>query len=182
LQNVASVVTMPLKRVGTVLYYIGEAQNAIGGSVLAEVLGVNAAPLPQLDLLRARMEIETLLSAAGEGLILSAHAVSNGGVLTAVAEMTFATLRRTAIGVQLDDPCVWTQGQIGDLEALFGESGGFVVEVADQERFEKFCEDFPFVHEIGMTIDQPVIAVDEDAFDIRALHEAWAEPLTEVYV
>ncbi|MGZ3508673.1 MAG: phosphoribosylformylglycinamidine synthase subunit PurL [Vulcanimicrobiaceae bacterium] len=183
LQDVSKVVTLPFKRAGSALYFIGDAQNAIGGSVLAEVLGVANAPLPALDLDRAKDEIDLVLRAVEAGLILSAHDVSDGGLLTAVAEMAFGTIAddRTPIGAQLDDPCAWTQGAIGDLEALFGEAGGFIVEVSDQEAFERIAEDLPFVHEIGMTIEQPVIAVDEDAFDVRALHETWAKPLVEVY-
>lgn len=182
LADVSAVVTMGYKRAGSVLYYVGTAQNAVGGSVLADVLAVRDAPLALPDPIRAREEIETLLRAAGEGLLLAAHDVSDGGLLTAVAEMAFAAQRDgRRIGAQLDDPCAWTQGAVGDLEALFGESGGFVVETADAQAFERLCGEAEFVHEIGVTIDQAVIAVDEDAFDLQALQQAWSRPLAEVY-
>jgi phosphoribosylformylglycinamidine synthase len=181
LQDVAKVVTAPFKRAGSVLYYIGDASNAIGGSVLAELLDVRDAPLPPVDLVRARAENDVLSKAIEAGAVNAARAVCGGGLLAAVAEMAFATLHSNAIGAQLDDPCAWTQGEVGDAEALFGEAGGFVVEAADQAAFEAMCADLPFVHEIGVTIDQPVLAIDEDAFSLRTLHDAWAKPLTEVY-
>ena len=51
---------------------------------------------------------------------------------------------------------------VGDLEAYFGEAGGFVVEVAadDVEAFEGIADDVTGVCEIGVTIDQPMLAIE----------------------
>ncbi len=183
LADVAKIVTLALKRSGSALYFIGEAQNAIGGSVLAEVLGVRGAPLPDIAYARVRGELESLARAIDAGLVLAAHDISDGGLATAIAEMAFAAatqLGRT-VGVRLDDPRAWTGGAAGNLEALFGEAGGFVVEVADTDAFDRSCAGIPFVRVIGTTIAQPVIAVGAERFDLARLHEAWIRPLAEVY-
>jgi phosphoribosylformylglycinamidine (FGAM) synthase-like enzyme len=126
-----------------------------------------------------------LLEAAQANMLHAMHSIGNGGLLTALCEMAFPTLRRghKPVGVQVDDPWQWTHGSVGDIEALFGESGGFIVEVAadDVDAFEGFADDVEGVHEIGVTIDQPVLAVDDEAFDLKRLHELWIAPLREVY-
>ena len=73
--------------------------------------------------------------------------------------------------------------RVGDLEAYFGESGGFVVEVAadDVEAFEGIADDVDGVYEIGVTIDHPMLALNDEAFDLHRLRDIWSAPLREVY-
>ena len=183
--DIATVVTMPLKAAGSVLYLVGAPQAALGGSVLLDVLGRSDEHLPRIDYDVVRAQHDLLYEAAQARLLRSAHPIGNGGLLTAIAEMAFATLRkgRPAIGAQVDDAWQWTHGSTGDLEAYFGESGGFVIEVAaeDVEAFEGIAGDVTGVFEIGVTIDRPVLVVDDQAFDLHRLRNIWAEPLREVY-
>ncbi len=183
LGDVAKIVTLAFKRPGSALYFIGEAQNAIGGSVLAEVLGVRGAPLPNIAYARVRGELESLARAIDAGLVLAAHDISDGGLATAIAEMAFAAVTQLGrtVGARLDDPSAWTGGAAGNLEALFGEAGGFVVEVADAAAFDRACAGMPYVRAIGTTIAQPAIAIGAERFDLAPLHEAWGRPLAEVY-
>jgi phosphoribosylformylglycinamidine synthase len=183
--DIATVVTMPFKHAGSVLYLIGAPQAALGGSVLLDVLGRSDEHLPHIDYDVVRAQHDLLYEASQARLFRSAHALSNGGLLTGIAEMAFATMRkgRAAIGAQIDDAWQWTHGSIGDLEAYFGEAGGFVVEVAadDVEAFEGIADDVPGVFEIGVTIDRPVLVVDDQAFDLHRLRNIWSAPLREVY-
>ncbi len=185
IEDVAHVVTMPLKAAGSVLYYIGRPQNALGGSVLLDVLGRHEAVLPRIDYDFAAAQHALVLNAARANLLRSAHQVGNGGLATALCEMAFPTLRRgrAPIGVQIDEPWQWTHGAVGDLEALFAETGGFVVEIAaaDVEAFEGLADDVEGVWEIGVTTDQPVLAIDDEAFDLHRLRDVWSAPLREVY-
>ena len=47
--DIDTVVTMPLKQAGSVLYLIGAPQAALGGSVLLDVLGRSEAHLPRIE-------------------------------------------------------------------------------------------------------------------------------------
>lgn len=185
IRDVSNVVTMTLKQPGSVLYFVGQPHAALGGSVAIDVLGRHDPRLPRIDYKLMRAQHDMLLAAAQANVLRAAHAIGNGGLITALCEMAFRTLRRgqKPVGVQVDDPWQWTHGSVGDIEALFGESGGFIVEVAaeDVDAFEGIADDVEGAHEIGVTIDQPVLAVDDEAFDLKRLHELWIKPLQEVY-
>ncbi len=183
--DVSRVVTMPFKAAGSILYFIGRPQAALGGSVLLDELGRHESVLPRIDYDLVRAQHALMARAADANLLRASHKLGNGGLLVALCEMAFPTLRRghAPIGVQLDEPWQWTHGAVGDLEALFAETGGFVVEVAanDVEAFEGFADDVEGVWEIGVTIDRPVLAVDTEAFDLHRLRDVWSAPLREVY-
>jgi phosphoribosylformylglycinamidine synthase II len=185
LTDVGNVVTMSLKAAGSLLYLVGSPQAALGGSVLMDVLGRHDPRVPQIDYVLACAQHDMLLKCAQTRLLRSMHSIGNGGLVVALAEMAFPTLRHghRHIGVQLDEPWQWTHGGVGNLEGLFCEAGGFVIEVAanDVEAFEGFADDVEGVHEIGVTIDQPVLAVNDEAFDLHRLRKLWMAPLHEVY-
>jgi len=183
--DIASVVTMPLKSAGSVLYAVGRPQNALGGSVLLDVLGRSDEHLPRIDYEVILRQHELLYEAAQSRVLRAAHPIGNGGLLVALCEMAFATLRkgRAHVGAQIDEAWQWTHGSVGDLEAHFGEAGGFVVEIAasDVEAFEGLADDVEGVYEIGVTIERPVLVVDDEAFDLHRLCDIWRAPLREVY-
>ncbi len=185
LSDVSNVVTMPLKAAGSVIYFVGHPQAALGGSVVVDALGRHDATLPRVPYESIKAQHDFVWQAAQARLIRASRAIGNGGLLVALCEMAFATMRRgrTPIGVQVDDAWQWTHGALGELEALFNEAGGFVLEVAakDIEAFEGLADDVDGVYEIGVTIEQPLLAVNNEAFDLHRLYECWAQPLAEVY-
>ena len=185
LNDVSNVVTAALKGAGSVLYFLGMPQGALGGSVVLDVLGRRDRTLPHLPYDSAIAQHDFLWQAMQARLIRSAHRIANGGLITAVCEMAFHAIRRghAAIGVQLDEAWQWTHGAVGEVEALFAEAGGFVVEVApkDVEAFEGLADDVEGVSEIGVTVDRPVLAFEDFALDLRALYETWSQPLAEMY-
>jgi len=183
--DLATVVTMPFKAAGSVLYLVARPQSALGGSVLLDVLGSSDQYLPRVDYELAGAQHDVMYEATQARLLRSAHAIGNGGMVTAICEMAFATLRRgrEPVGAQIDDPWQWTHGSVGELEAFFGEFGGFVVEVAadDVEAFEGLADDVEGVYEIGVTIDRPTLALEDEAFDLHRLRSMWYAPLRAVY-
>jgi phosphoribosylformylglycinamidine synthase len=185
MMDVSNVVSSSLKEAGSVLYFVGMAQSPLGGSAVIDVLGRHDPRLPHIDYALATAQHAMLLQAAQANVIRSMRSIGNGGLLVCLCEMAFPTLRRgyKPVGVQVDDPWQWTHGSVGDIEALFGEGGGFIVEIAadDVEAFEGIADDVEGVHEIGVTIADPVLAVDDEAFDLRRLREIWTKPLEEVY-
>ncbi|HUY10722.1 MAG TPA: AIR synthase-related protein, partial [Candidatus Dormibacteraeota bacterium] len=183
LTDVSQCVTLALKEVGSRLYLVGETQRALGGSVLGTILGLRDEGVPEIDIERIVEEHRFLLAAARAGLLRSAHDISDGGLLVTLAEMSFACYpaQRAAIGIELDGCASWSS--VGGYESLFGEWGGLVVEVAqrDLERFEELAGTLESVREIGTTIAEPLLAFEEEAWEIADLHRSWSRPLEELY-
>jgi phosphoribosylformylglycinamidine synthase len=183
--DLTSVVSMSFKAPGSVVYLVGIPKNSLGASVLLDVLGRSDERLPHIDYERAIAHHRLLNDAARAHLLRSMKSIGNGGLAVALAEMAFPTLApgRKTVGAQIDDAWQWTHGTVGNLEAYFGEAGGFVVEVnaSDVEAFEGMADDVDGVYEIGVTIDRPVLAIDEEAFDLQRLHDVWSAPLAEIY-
>jgi len=183
LTDVSQCVTLALKETGSRLYLVGETQRALGGSVLASLLALPDEAVPELDIERAVAEHHFVLSAARAGLLRSAHVLSDGGLLVTLAEMSFGcyAARREPIGIALDGLAGWSS--TGSYESLFGEWGGLVVEVAqrDVERFEELASSLESVREIAATIAEPLLAFEDEAWDISELHRIWSQPLEELY-
>ncbi|MBV9270362.1 MAG: phosphoribosylformylglycinamidine synthase subunit PurL [Candidatus Eremiobacteraeota bacterium] len=179
LEDVGKVVTMGLKRSDSQLYLVGSFHNAMGGTVAAELLGQTGGPLRPIDYEAERRRIAFMLEAAKRGLLSAAHDISDGGLITAVAEMMFASRGALGAGIRSGD-----SGQTGALEFYFGEAGGWVVEAADEDRFVALAretlrqEDYCV---IGSSRAEPVLQLDEFAHSIEALRAAWSQPLVEVY-
>jgi phosphoribosylformylglycinamidine synthase II len=168
--------TMSLKQAGSALYRLGTIATSLGGSVGAECfdLGASNVPLPAIDYAALRNEIAALLAAHERGLVLSAHDVSDGGTLVAIAEMAFAG--GSTIGVRLDIEF--------SMLSAFGETGSFIVETARGREFEMLCrERGASLERIGTTIFEPVLVGEKNG--LRAflddLYRVWSSPLENFY-
>ena len=191
LVDVALSVTPRLKNIGSKLYLVGEVQDAVGGSVVAAITGAEDPRLPAPCYESMRRELAFMQAACERGLISAAHDVSDGGLLTALAEMAFPTLTTRPIGVRLVDTSLWGHGTAGFNEALFGEAGGFVVEALDAEALEALASEVQArgcLWNIGETIERPVLETHirggpagGTAYDLRRLHEVWSAPLCNFY-
>lgn len=164
LEDVAQTITPGLKHPGSTLLWIGSRELVVGGSVLAELLGVEGA-LPSLSYGAERAAIGILRDAAARGILRSCRAVSDGGMLTALVRLAFdAFTAGRAIGAEID---------FGN---PFCESGGFVCEVSDDAGI-----DLTGVLRIGITTQQPELVVNGTRFSLAQLYEIWSKPLSEVY-
>jgi phosphoribosylformylglycinamidine synthase II len=181
--DVSRVATPSLKRAGSALFLVGEPHNPVGGSVIAEILGVEDRRLPPVDYDSLRRELTFLLAAHERGLVLASHDISDGGALVAITEMVFATLPVRPIGVKLFRADEFGWCCLGRLEAYFSESGGFIVEVRNETAFRELAVEHDLiVRIIGSTIDKPVISGDQIAsIDAYELQRVWSSPLREFY-
>jgi phosphoribosylformylglycinamidine synthase subunit PurL len=180
LENLANVITAPLKQADSTLLFVGRPHNAAGGAVFAEVLDQTGGPLAAPDYDRIRSEIAFILAAARRGLILSARTVGDGGMLCAFCSMAFPTMESSPIGARLSNPSSWTNDSVGDLEWYFGEYTGFVIESAQPDALQAIGKDIHIVT-VGRTKRGTSLIVDTTHFDLRELHRLWQEPLAKVY-
>ena len=180
--DIARTATSAFKRRGSTLRYLGVPQGALGGSVCAEVMGfaTSALPVPQYAAIRKALTL--LHTAYARNLVYAAHDVSDGGLLTCIAEMGFPTLDAAPVGARLSAPH-WA-GALLEREIWFGEYGGFVVEVSDDAAFTRLAAELGTeTANIGETIAaaELVLTAPDETISLADLREAWAAPLRDFY-
>jgi len=167
-------ITPHLQQTDSMLILIGERKDECGGSVYYQLHGELGANLPQPELLTIASEIHALTDAIQQSLILSAHDISEGGIAATLAEMSF----KHGIGVDVDIP-----GSIEPTKRLFGESGGFVLEVAKEKLIplEKLFLTYqiPFGI-IGKTTTKPILLINQIIhLSLTLAKEIWENGLRE---
>ena len=184
LDDVAFALTPGLKGPEHALYFLGSFSDALGASAFADAFGLADRRVARVDYAALRAELALLDTANRAGCVVAAHDVSDGGMLVTVAEMLFAA--RTPLGVRFRiAPSDFTFGVVGNTEALFGECGGFVVEVNDAFAFEALahsCGVEP-THRprIGTVTAEPTLAAFGHTMEIAHLREVWSAPLRDFY-
>jgi phosphoribosylformylglycinamidine synthase len=170
------------------LYYAcaSRGPGALGGSVLADLIGLERPPLEPIDYACARSACDFVRAGIAAGAILSAHDVSDGGVFAAVAEMAFATRRGPRLGAALN---LHGGGLERDEElglAFFNEGGGFVFEAGPG--FAEFHRIWgsAAVRELGTTTRQFDLRIERGSrpplrWSVDELYDAWAAPLRSFY-
>ena len=104
----------------SVILLIGERKNELGGSVyysLKNELGTNV-PKPNFE--EVKNQIFALTDCIDGGFVLSCHDIADGGIASALAEMTFTN----SIGCNVN-----IESNLSSDKILFSETGGFILEV-----------------------------------------------------
>jgi phosphoribosylformylglycinamidine synthase len=143
--DVSKVISKNFQQKDSYIMLVGMRMNEFGGSVYYDLHGELGLNVPQPDLSSIGREIQAVAESVQQGLILSAHDISDGGLAAAVAEMSF----KSCLGAIIDVP-----GEFSPAVKLFSETGGFILEVAKENvAAVKKCFNFydiPVV-EIGRT-------------------------------
>lgn len=123
-EDQAHVTGSSLRRNDSVLCLLGATKDEMGGSVFARLHGISGAQVPQTDCAKNLATYRKFHAARCAGLILSAHDVSEGGLITSLAEMGFSGkggLEVDLYAISSETPAV----------SLFSESTGrILIEVA----------------------------------------------------
>ena len=91
LEDVTRPVRMSFVDEGDLIAVIGDNKGELGGSEYLKVIhNIIAGAIPQISLDEVKQTIAFLVEAAGEGLLKSAHDISDGGLAVALAECCFA--------------------------------------------------------------------------------------------
>ncbi|MFQ6098525.1 MAG: AIR synthase-related protein, partial [Armatimonadota bacterium] len=180
-------VTMQLRRPGNVLLLLGERHDELGGSeyyrLVAGTLGAN---VPQVRFEQERANIYTVIDAIDGGLVASCHDISNGGIVCTLAEMCMGGYARGKCGAEVGlEPMA--NGLRAD-KALFGESGGFVLEVAPNDLgqvAEIAGRHGTEVVEVGRVTEAPALEVTHDGRELvncalDDMKAAWTGGLAKV--
>lgn len=126
-----------LRRNNSRIFIVGNTEDEMGASVYARIKGVQDCKVPQTDN-KANYAIykQYYEKALTQGLVLSAHDLSEGGLAVAAAEMAFSGKG----GICLDlDKLPTVGGWQNNVVPCFGESTGrFLVEV-DEDLADEFA-------------------------------------------
>ena len=145
-----------------ILIDLSDGRNRMGGSILSQVLGQSGDEVPDLetpDHLVKLVNVVNLLRQQGK--ILAYHDRSDGGLLSAVAEMCFAG----QVGVALNLDLLVTEGDgISDSRAEYGDAKNWAQQVS--ARREELTLKALFNEELGVVIQ---IATDDRAEVMQVL-------------
>ena len=172
---------MDAKRPANFLFIAGQTKNELGGSHYYKINGQLGANVPKLDLETAPKIAEKISAAIADGLVVSCHDCSEGGLAVALAEMAFAGglgIEADLRGLPKSDDCSRIDAQ------LFSESNcRYIVEVEPEnyDAFARLMLNLPF-GQIGKVTEQKTLVVKAQAgqavieLDLDVLKRAWQQP------
>ena len=176
--DVAHTATMGFKRAGSALVVTAPLEHALGGSVVAELFGIATQALPALDHHAFARQCALVLDGLERGTIASAHAITDGGALAAIAKMAFAS--HAGLGFRIDPLPV--EDRPGHDAAWFAEIPAFVVEVTDPTAFaELTARHRVAAYDAGRTIAESAAAIGDERIALADLRETWEAPLRDFY-
>ncbi|HWT04818.1 MAG TPA: phosphoribosylformylglycinamidine synthase subunit PurL [Xanthomonadales bacterium] len=191
ISDVARVAAGGFKRAGSTIGIAGIPELAYGGSVVAEITGIATTALPDVNYPYFIKYCALIREALARGILLTVRDVSDGGILTAVAEMACAALDDRALGADLThyDKMYDVDLYIGDnyrnpcVSIWFEEFPGFVCEVDDWRAFRRLGDDYGVkTFDIGNTIAEPLIRTEyRHEVSVQEIREAWEAPLRDFY-
>jgi phosphoribosylformylglycinamidine synthase len=174
IQDVNKTIPMHFQKSDSILLMVGQRKDELGGSVyysLYNELGIN---LPKPDLKEVKNQIFALNNCIEKRLVLSCHDIADGGVASAVAEMTFGN----EIGCDVEI--------INNLRTdtiLFSETGGFVLELSmnNMEAVQSIFSHYEIeLIKIGSTNDSGVMIFNSVVkLSVKHAKEAWTNGLRE---
>jgi len=118
IDDVKQAVTMDAKQAGDIVYLLGDTKAELGGSEYLATCGLLGANVPQVDAASALARYRKLHAAIKQGLIASAHDLSDGGLIVALAEKAFAG----GLGITAELETLKAPTDLTATELLYSES------------------------------------------------------------
>ena len=180
IENPEKLIKNSFQEKGTFVVSIGECDGNLNGSeFLRNNFGILQGKISQYDKQNeesSRKAIENLNQA---GYIKSCHDISNGGLITALAEMTF----ENEIGVKLDLLENDSFKKLKPEEFLFAETPSrYIIEIPSEyiESAIKIIENKVSFSILGKTDAEPKIEIENFLLmDIKQLKNAWKKAISQ---
>ena len=133
IKDYKNMITMEFKEVDNLVLVIGKTEGHIDQSLFARtILDEKNGPPPEVNLFNEKNNGETLLKLIDNNLIKSAHDVSLGGIITAVAKMCIKGKK----GINIKKP----KYLINEIEYFFAEDQGrYIIEI-NKKDFKKVAD------------------------------------------
>ncbi len=171
-------VTMDAKKAANLLFVVGETKNELGGSHYYKIHGRLGANVPKVNLETAPEIAKRISTAIADGLIVSCHDCSEGGLAVALAEMAFAG----GVGIEADLRGLPKGNDCSRIDTqLFSESNSrYIVEIEPEnyDAFASLCLNLPF-GQIGKVTEEKILSIKAQdgkaviELDLDSLKQAW---------
>ena len=174
LKDVNKSLPMHFQNTDSVILMVGDRKDELGGSMYYSLHGKLGTHVPHPNLLEVKNQIFALTDCIDDGLVLSCHDISDGGVAAAITEMTFGN----EIAYE-----VIISGELSKDKLLFSETGGFVLEVTS-ENIDKVKNTFLKygleMDAIGRTTVQTSFVMNDVInLSVQKTKEVWTKGLRE---
>jgi phosphoribosylformylglycinamidine synthase len=180
ISDVRRTTTSDLKRPGSKLVLVGVTKDELGGSVYYKTKGELGANAPRVDKAAARDVLHGVHRALQAGCALSAHDLSEGGLMAAVAEMAIGG----KLGADVDVALMRTDGDLDATKRLFSESQSRLLLEVPPDRVADLAahlRDAPFTVVGEVTSDATLRYADGDqalaSLTVADAEAAWKRPL-----
>jgi phosphoribosylformylglycinamidine synthase len=155
LEDIDARMTLNFKNAGDILFVLGKETGDIASSqYLANIIGVKYSPAPYFNLDEELSIQKKILGLIKDGMIRSAHDISEGGLFVSLSESGFENdLGFSVLCNNCSRKDAW----------LYGEGQGRIlvsVELAKVEEFEKSLHNFPY-EKIGVVTTGEVMVDGE---------------------
>ncbi len=174
IQDVNKIIPMHFQKSDSIILMIGQRKDELGGSVYYSLYNELGSNLPKPDLKEVKNQIFALNNCIEKRLVLSCHDIADGGIASAVAEMTFG--KNIGCNVEI----------ISDLRTdtiLFSETGGFILELSmnNMEEARAMFSDYEVeLIQIGSTNDSEIMIINNVVkLKVKDVKEAWSNGLRE---
>ncbi len=140
LDDIGEVVTRNVRLSDSMAFFVGRATGSIAGSAVSRFVDGPKSALPPIDFDAELRRFAFLSEIVRARLVLSATAITAGGILPALAIAGFgAPISRASICFGRID---FFTPPMGDVEVWFGQSDGVLVQISrsDVGRFWEFCK------------------------------------------
>lgn len=175
--DVAKTVSSDIKKTNSTLCLVGKLDKNMGGSTYYDINGIVGNAVPKVDLKVLPKVFECLHEAINDNKVLSCHDVSEGGIITAVAEMCFGGDCGVDLSLNIEErPDTF----------LFNETAGcFVIEVESAEVAHQLFGALPHMI-LGKTKQEKEIKVNQGTDNlfnasVDELKQAWQEPMRKIF-
>ena len=121
LDDITKSVPMCFQKTDSIILMIGERKNELGGSIYYSLYNEIGANIPKPSLEQTKNEIFGVTDLADKRLTRSCHDISDGGLVAAIAEMTF----KNNIGCSVS-----IKSSMSPEKFFFSETGGFILEIS----------------------------------------------------
>ncbi|NOX18606.1 MAG: phosphoribosylformylglycinamidine synthase subunit PurL [Chlorobi bacterium] len=177
-EDLSHVTTANFKKEGDLIFLLGEDFEEMGGSEYLKVVhNLVSGDAPNIDLEKEKELQRLLLKAIRSGIIQSAHDISEGGILTAVAESCISDAENT-IGAEINIPVKNREDY-----SFFSESQSRVIVSVSKENEEKLFNIFngsPIkVEKLGITGGKTLKINDKFSFPLEKLLNLYFNTIPE---
>ena len=162
LNKLNKIINMKLKKTNSLIIVIGKTIGHIEQSAfLQENFKIYDGPPPEINLTNEKNNGLAVLKLIKDNLVLSAHDISSGGMLTSLAEMSMAS----RIGLKIYKP----KKLIDSIEYFFGEDQGrYLIEIDknNRKKIESLLKENNIFSEVIAEVQNDIFEI-EKTFSIK---------------